>query len=94
MSYIPLKRVLDVLNLFKFDKESYVKTSVRPKLEVHDEEIASDEVLAVASGDEVAFNNLKVDGRMIVKGAVDVVGDIEITGTLDIIDDGIVNVGL
>ena len=96
MSYVPLKWLYDIVSKLVFDARNYIKASIRPKFEVADETIASSETLAVASLDEASFNNLTVDGRLKVRGMVDVSGDLDIgsAGVIDLIADGEINIGV
>jgi len=62
------------------------------RLGVEDLTVNSDEILNIASGEELAVNNLTIEGRMTVKGVLDAYGDLDVVGELDVI--GEVNVGV
>ena len=103
MSYIPLKDLkmsVDGIKAqtdkIKFDSQEYIKVSERPKIEVHGETVANGEMVNIPSGIETVVLNISVDGRVRVKGVLEVVGDIDLgaDGMLDIVGDGEVSVGV
>ncbi len=61
-------------------------------LGVKDLTVESDEKLNIASGEELAVDELTIKGRMRVKGVVDVFKDLNVIGTIDVL--GEVNVGV
>jgi len=62
------------------------------RLGVKDLTVETDEKLNIASGEELAVDNLTIKGRMRVKGVLDAFKDLNVIGHLDII--GEVNVGV
>ena len=61
-------------------------------LGVKDLTVESDEKLNIASGEELAVDELTIKGRMRVKGGLDVFKDLNVIGTIDVL--GEVNVGV
>lgn len=96
MSYVPWKWLYNIVSKLVFDAQNYVKASIRPRFEVLDETVGSSETLAVASLDEVSFNNLTVEGRLKVRGMVDVFGDLTVgaNGVIELIGDCELNIGI
>ena len=73
-----------LLTVLRVDEYNYLKTSIRPRLEVKDLTVASDEILAVPSGAELIVKDLTVDGRFDVWGVCKVYGTLTVNNALSV----------